>query len=204
MFPLYAVLIGLVIGLAAGGSIANLGRLQFHWAGLALSGLLVQVILFAEPVAARVGDAGSGIYVASSVIVLVALLRNLHISGLRLMAVGAISNLAAIVANGGSMPASPDALAALGKSVGEAYSNSIAASDPVLAGLTDVYALPRWLPFANIFSIGDALIGAGIALAVAAGMRATGAGAPGHRHHSHPAVVPMAHGSGAEPPIGSA
>jgi Family of unknown function (DUF5317) len=204
VFPLYAVLIGLVVGIATGGNVANLGRLQFRWAGLALAGLLVQLILFAEPVAARVGGAGPPIYVASSGMVLVALLGNLQITGLRLMAVGAISNLVAIVANGGSMPASPDALAALGKSVGEAYSNSVAAADPVLAGLTDVYALPGWLPFANVFSIGDALIGVGIAVAIVAGMRAEGAGAQRHLNHGHPVVVPMAHGSGAEPPIGSA
>lgn len=201
MFPLYAILIGLVVGLALGGSVANLGRLRLRWGGLALAGLLAQVVLFAEPVAARVGDLGPPIYVASSVLVLVALLRNLHVSGLRLMAVGAISNLAAIVSNGGSMPASPEALAALGKSVGEAYSNSVAAADPALAGLTDIYALPNWLPFANVFSIGDALIGAGIALAIVAGMRA---GARRHWHRGHPVVVRMTHGSGAEPPIGSA
>jgi hypothetical protein len=204
VFPLYAVLIGLLIGLAFGGSVVNLGRLQFRWAGLALAGLLAQLILFAEPVAARVGDAGPPIYVASSAMVLVALLRNLDITGLRLMAVGAMSNLAAIVANGGSMPASPDALAALGKSVGEAYSNSVATADPLLAGLTDVYALPGWLPFANVFSIGDALIGAGLAVAIAAGIRAGHGGARPHLNHGHPAVVPMAHGSGAEPPIRSA
>ncbi len=204
MFPLYALLIGLVAGAAFGGTIANLGRLQFRWAGLALAGLVAQVLLFAEPVAAGIGAAGPPIYVASSVLVLVVLLRNLHIGGLRLVAVGAISNLAAIVANGGSMPASPDALAALGKSVGEAYSNSVAATNPALAGLTDVYALPAWLPFANVFSVGDALIGAGIALAVVIGMRAESGGARRHRNHGHPVAVRMGHGSGAEPPIGSA
>jgi hypothetical protein len=88
--------------------------------------------------------------------------------------------------------------------VGEAYSNSVAAADPALAGLTDVYALPRWLPFANVFSIGDALIGAGIALAIVAAMRAEPDGADRHRHHGPLVGVPMAHGSGAEPPIGSA
>lgn len=204
MFPLYALLIGLVAGTAFGGTIANLGRLRFRWAGLALAGLMAQVLLFAEPVAAGIGAAGPPIYVASSVLVLVVLLRNLHLGGLRLVAVGAIANLAAIVANGGSMPASADALAALGKSVGEAYSNSVAATNPALAGLTDVYALPAWLPFANVFSIGDALIGAGIALAVVIGMRAESGGARRHRHHGHPVVVRMGHGSGAEPPIGSA
>ena len=84
-----------------------------------LIGLIAQVALFAEPVAARVGSVGPPIYVASSALVLVALLRNLEIAGLKVVAVGAIANLVAIVANGGSMPASADALAALGKSVGE-------------------------------------------------------------------------------------
>ena len=118
------------------------------------------------------------------------------------MAVGAISNLAAIIANGGSMPASADALAALGKSVGDGYSNSVEVADPALAGLTDIYALPAWLPFANVFSIGDLLIGIGIALAVCLAMREAG-GADRNRPHGHAGAVPMVHGSGAEPPIRS-
>ena len=32
---------------------------------------------------------------------------------------------------------------------------------PRCGSLTDVFALPRWLPFANMFSVGDVLIGAG-------------------------------------------
>jgi Family of unknown function (DUF5317) len=202
VFPLYAVVIGLAIGTMLGGRISGLGRLRFRWAGLAVAGLLVQVALFAEPVAARIGGLGSPIYVASSVAVLVALLRNLDITGLRVVAVGAVSNLTAIVANGGSMPASPDALRALGKSVGETYSNSTAAVDPILPGLTDIYAMPAWLPFANVFSIGDVLIGVGIVITVVVAMRREG-GAWWNRPHGHPAPVPMGHGTGAEPPIRS-
>jgi len=37
--------------------------------------------------------------------------------------------------------------------------------------LTDIFALPRWMPLANIFSIGDVLIGIGVAIAIAAAMR---------------------------------
>lgn len=203
MFPLYAVVLGLALGSLLGGRISNLGRLDFHWAPLAVVGLLVQVVLFAEPVAARVGGLGSPIYVASSALVLVVLLRNRQIAGLKVVAVGAVSNLVAIVANGGAMPASPEALAALGKSVGDAYSNSVEAVDPVLPGLTDIYALPAWLPFANVFSIGDVFIGVGVAIALCLAMQGEG-GALRHRPHGHPGPVPMAHGPGAEPPIESA
>ena len=202
MFPLYALIIGLALGALLGGRISNLGRLELRWAPLAVAGLLTQVVLFAEPVAARVGSLGSPIYVASSAAVLVVLLRNLEIAGLRVVAVGAVSNLVAIVANGGSMPASAEALEALGKSVGEGYSNSVEAVRPVLPGLTDIYALPPWLPFANVFSIGDLLIGVGTVIAVSHGMRGEG-GAWRNRPHGPPTPVPMAHGTGAEPPIRS-
>ena len=37
--------------------------------------------------------------------------------------------------------------------------------------LIDRFALPRWLPFANIFSIGDALLGIGIAVLIVTVMR---------------------------------
>jgi Family of unknown function (DUF5317) len=203
VFPLYAVVIGLALGFLLGGRISNLGRLELRWAPLAVAGLVAQVVLFAEPIAVRIGDLGSPFYVASSVAVLVVLLRNLSIPGLKVVAVGAVSNLVAIVANGGSMPASADALNALGKSVGAAYSNSVEAADPVLPGLTDIYALPGWLPFANVFSIGDVLIGAGIALTLTLAMRGAG-GAPRKRPHGHAAPVPMAHGTAADPPIRSA
>lgn len=68
------------------------------------------------------------------------------------------------------MPADPEALASLGKPVEDA-ANSIVAADPALWFLTDLFAMPTWLPLANVFSIGDVLIGVGIAVAVAAGMR---------------------------------
>ena len=41
---------------------------------------------------------------------------------------------------------------------------------PVLAPLTDIFALPSWLPFSNVFSIGDVLIAGGIAVAIVVAM----------------------------------
>jgi hypothetical protein len=87
------------------------------------------------------------------------------------VALGAISNLAAIVANEGIMPTTAGALAAAGMDAEEGFSNSAVVANPALAPLTDVFALPPWLPLANVFSIGDVLIGLGIVLVIALGMR---------------------------------
>lgn len=172
MFILYPVLIGLVLGVLLGGRLAGLAALRIRWAPAIVLGLLAQVVLFSGPVAARIGDLGPTVYVATTGIVLVAVIRNWRLPGIPIAAVGAASNLLAIVANGGYMPAGRSALAALGKLEPTVYSNSALMPDPVLAPLTDIFALPRWLPGANIFSIGDVLIGVGIATAIVLAMRA--------------------------------
>ena len=130
------------------------------------------MVLFSDPVTARVGDLGPPLYVASTALVFVAVLRNLAIRGMPLVAAGAASNLAAIVANGGYMPTSTSAAAEFGRSAPETYSNSAIVESPALAPLTDVIPLPQWLPFANIVSVGDILIAAGIVVVIAAAMRA--------------------------------
>ena len=168
MFILYAVPLGLIVGLLLGGSLAGLGNIRFRWAGLALAGFAAQVVLFSDPVTARVGDLGPALYVASTALVFVAVLRNLAIRGMPLVAAGAASNLAAIVANGGYMPASPSAAAEMGRSASETYSNTAIIESPALAPLTDVIPLPQWLPFANIVSVGDILIAAGIVVVIVA------------------------------------
>jgi Family of unknown function (DUF5317) len=172
MFILYAIPLGLVVGFLLGGRLAGLGNIRFRWAGLAALGFGAQVVLFSDPVTARVGDLGPPLYVASTALVFIAVLRNLAIRGMVLVAAGAGANLAAIVANGGYMPASPTAAAEFGRRASEVYSNSAIIESPALAPLTDVIPLPQWLPFTNIVSIGDILIALGIVVVIAAAMRA--------------------------------
>jgi hypothetical protein len=171
MFILYAVAIGLVAGLALGGSLDRLAAVRFAWAPVAILGLIVQVALFSGPLGGAVGDAAPALYVASALAVLAAVVRNRRLTGLPLVAIGALSNLAAIAANGGYMPTDPNAVETAGFGPASGFSNSIVVADPALRPLTDIFALPAWLPFANVFSVGDVLIGAGIAVAIAAGMR---------------------------------
>ena len=178
MFILYAIVVGFALGLLFGGRPAGLANLQFRWPWLILGGLLVQVVLFSDQVAKVVGDLGPWIYVGSTGLVFLGVLRNIDISGMKIVALGAASNLAAIVANGGYMPASRGALEALGKTDPTIYSNSATLEHPALEPLTDIFALPAWLPSANIFSVGDVLIALGVVVVIVAAMRRGGAPAP--------------------------
>lgn len=174
VFILYAVAAGLAIGLLTGGSATRLGDLRFAWAPLIAVGMAVQVLLFSTPLGDSLGPAAPIAYIASNVAVLVAVGRNLAIPGLRLVLAGGAANLVAICANGGYMPVSPDALAALGRLPRDGYANSRLADGVVLGPLTDLFPMPAWLPLANIFSVGDVLIGLGAAIAIASAMHGTG------------------------------
>jgi Family of unknown function (DUF5317) len=170
MFILYAIPIGIVAGYLLGGRLERLGDLRLRWVPLALAGLVIQLVLFADALGTPFGDATPAIYVGSNLLVFAAVLRNIRVPGMALAAVGAGCNLAAIVANGGYMPADPEALASVGLG-GPGYTNSIVLTDPALPFLTDIFAMPTWLPAANIFSLGDVLLGAGVALTIALAMR---------------------------------
>ncbi len=113
MLLVYAVAIGIVVGVATRGRLSELASVHIRLWPVALAGLLFQVLLFSSPVAASVGSLGPSLYVMSTALVLASLIVNLRQPGFWLIIVGAFLNFAAIVANGGYMPASPDAVAAL-------------------------------------------------------------------------------------------
>ena len=117
MFILYAIVAGVIGGILLRGRLQGLAAIRFHWAGLAFTGLALQIGLLSAPVGTVIGDLGPPVYVASSAMVLAVVLRNIAIPGLAIVAIGAASNLAAIVANGGWMPASPSALSTVGDSI---------------------------------------------------------------------------------------
>lgn len=165
MLLLYAVAAGLLIGLATGGNVASLSTVRIRLWQVALAGLAFQVVLFSSPLSASVGDLGPYLYVASTTVVFVALALNVHLPGFWVITIGALANLAVVVANGGYMPASPDALIAV---TGAPFPPPMDFSNSIVAGpntrlyfLADIFALPRPFPFANVFSIGDVLIGLG-------------------------------------------
>jgi uncharacterized protein DUF5317 len=174
MFILYAVLAGVVAGLLTGGSGSRLGDLRIRFGLLITLGMACQLLLFSTPVGNLLGDAAALVYIASNVAVLVAVAANLVIPGLAFVLAGGASNLVAIVANGGYMPVSPEALEAMGRLPKEGYSNSVPRENVILGPLTDIFIMPAWVPMANVFSVGDILIGVGAAIAVVAAMHGRG------------------------------
>jgi hypothetical protein len=172
VFILYAIPVGILAGFLLGGRLQGLSTIQFRRAWVFLLGLAVQLVLFSDFVAERIGEAGAPIYVGSTLAVTAVIAMNLRIRGMPIVLLGAVSNLAAIIANGGYMPASVEAMQSLGKPVKGGYSNSSFVPDPALPWLTDIFALPEWLPFSNVFSVGDILIALGVVIVIATAMRA--------------------------------
>ena len=166
MLLLYAVASGLLAGLLTRGRLQRAGKRQGQaLAGRARRSALPGASLFSRPSPASWASLGPSLYVVSTTLVLMALVVNLRQPGFWLIIVGAVANFTVIIANGGQMPAAPEAFAALnGVPVVPTtdFSNSvIAGPDTVLPFLGDNFVLPRPLPLANVFSIGDVLIGLG-------------------------------------------
>ncbi len=92
---------------------------------------------------------------------------NRRIPGVVLLGAGGALNLLAIVTNGGTMPASASALRASGwKPAAGHFANSAVVAHPRLAFLGDVFATPRWVPFHDVFSVGDVVIVVAVGLLV--------------------------------------
>ncbi len=173
MFVLYAIPLGLALCYVTGGRLDRLASLRFRWGWLALAGLLVQVVLFSPAAAGLVPPAMTTVvYVLSTAAVLGAVVRNAGLPGIVIIVVGATANLAAVIANGGVMPTTDAALGLAGLSDAPDVANSAVLPDPVFPLLTDIFALPAWVPLANVFSVGDVLIGVGVVVLLARGMQA--------------------------------
>ncbi|MGH2970521.1 MAG: DUF5317 domain-containing protein [Gaiellaceae bacterium] len=110
-----------------------------------------------------------------------AIAGNFRMPGIPLIALGLVSNLSAIVANGGHMPALPSALRGAGLHFTKSR-NSAELASPHLAWLVDRWAAPSWIPWANVFSVGDVLIATGGLVFV---LGATGALRLRRRHADH-------------------
>jgi hypothetical protein len=155
------VLSALAVPLSGGrlGALADL-RLRRLWAIYAALGLAVLGVgLPGLPDGLR-----SLLLVAAYPVGAVFLAANRRVPGVPLAALGAALNLLAIAANGGVMPASPSALATAGLPVDQpGFQSSTDLAEPRLAFLGDVFAIPASWPLSNVFSVGDLLIGAGLA-----------------------------------------
>jgi hypothetical protein len=156
------LLAAVAVGVALGGRVGALADLHLRARWLIGVAIAMQFAAFPSGLLPwTTGDSlATGLWIASYGLLIAALLLNRHIRGLVVVAAGLLSNLVAILANGGHMPALPDAAAAAGMGEG-VEKNSHVLADPNLAPLVDRWVAPDWVPLANVFSIGDVLLALG-------------------------------------------
>jgi hypothetical protein len=149
----------LLVAPLLGGRISALGQLRLRALPLFYFGLALQLIAFPLHVFPwRTPDrVGVVLWLVSYGVFIVACAFNLRIPGVPFVGVGMLLNLLAICSNGGHMPALPSALRAAGMHFTQSR-NSIQVPSPHFAWFVDRWAAPDWVPWGNVFSLGDVLI----------------------------------------------
>jgi hypothetical protein len=141
-----------------GGRLSGLAEHEFRRGGLAVAALVVQVLIISI-LPHGVAGFSKEIHLATYLLLGAFLVANRHIPGLLVIAAGGALNFAAILTNGGVMPADPNAIAAAGiTQISADFANSAPAGGAPLGFLGDVFHTPAWLPIHNVFSVGDLVI----------------------------------------------
>jgi hypothetical protein len=152
----------LVLAVLLGGTLRSIAELRLRAVWLFFVAFGLQVVAF--PFGFLPWETGSTpakvLWLASYGCLLAAAVLNRGVRGVRIVALGLLLNLSAIVANGGLMPVLPGARDASGHSY-IAEANSVADPEPILPWLVDRWAAPDWVPLANVFSVGDVVIAVG-------------------------------------------
>ena len=157
-----ALLVAVAVGIALGGRLDALAELRLSGSWLIIAAISLQIVAFPSGALPwHTGDTlAMYLWIGSYALLVAATVLNWQIPGMLVVAAGMGMNLAAILANGGHMPALPTAAAHAGLATG-IDNNSQTLVDPHLALLVDRWAAPDWVPFANVYSVGDVLLALG-------------------------------------------
>ena len=169
-----ALLGGLAAGFLLHGSLRNLEHFSLRLSWLVIVALAVQVVIFSPIGIWLPSQVIVTMHLTSYVLLLVCVASNLRRAPMIVFGTGVLCNTVAIAANGGYMPATRAALEFAGIPVSsQPHNNSLLADAGTRLGfLSDIFAVPRWAPLANVFSVGDLLVAVGLAWLLAEGMRA--------------------------------
>ncbi len=164
-------LVGLALGTLLGGRLGALADVSIRGTYLAFVAIALQLIAFPSDVLpwSTPSSVARVLWLVSYALLIWMLQLNIRLRGTPLVAAGLACNLIAIVANGGLMPVRRAALIAAGRGY-HVHNNSIQLGHPHLAALIDRWAVPSWIPFANVYSIGDVLIAVGTVVVIVTAM----------------------------------
>lgn len=171
MILLLSVMAAMAVALARGGRLSRLSeaRLQHGWMAILAFILQALVMRLADPGSS--GQVGPRAVLAGSYVLLIlVVLRNRHLPGMLLVAVGLGLNLSVMLANGGYMPITLGALEraglaslAAGNEIGARVLNAkdvlLPAASTRLWILSDIIVIPP--PLGTAFSIGDVILSVG-------------------------------------------
>ena len=140
MLWIAALGLGLVGGLALGGSLDNLARLHFRWPWLIVAVLVVRAAVLVTPL--RTVDGIQYVYLAALTLLVAWTLWQIElVRGIWLIAVGSVLNLVVIAANAARMPVAPELAGGLVHS-GHLGQYSLITPSTNLVWLADRIALP--------------------------------------------------------------
>lgn len=161
MFLLPSIAAGFALAVILGGRPARMLDLRLRRSSAVIASIAIQLVLYSRLGHGIPQGLSDAAHIASYVLLAWFGVVNRRAVALTPVTVGMLLNGVAILANGGRMPVLTSAARAAGLSPADYANVSVDATN--LWFLGDVFALPSRLPFANTFSIGDVLIGVGMA-----------------------------------------
>lgn len=160
MFLLPSLGLGFLFAVLLGGRPSRVLERRFRIGWTVLLALGLQVVIFSRSGSTLDPDVRQAVHLLSYGLLLLFAATNLRARLLLPVLAGLALNAIAIAANGGRMPLSTAAAKAAG--LDPTRNGNVSEAAGRLGFLGDVFALPFQLPLANVFSVGDLLIGFGM------------------------------------------
>lgn len=156
-----AVAVALLVPAATRGSYRRLLEVEWHWGILLFAGLALQIYLdYAGMPRARWHDVGFGLLIASYVLIIGFIGRNLVLRGMGVVLIGVLCNFVVIAANQG-MPVDVPAAWAQEDWMQPSVKHHPQQTDDRLRFLSDIIVLRE--PFDAVLSFGDLILAVGLA-----------------------------------------
>jgi len=168
-----SILLGLLLALVRRGDLRRLASLHFRWWWLIIGAFLLKfaVVRLSSEGVSWMATVGPALHILVYALVLLPLILNWGLPGMRLVAAGTALNFAVIAANQGRMPVLETTMVLAGKAqtldrlrAGSDAIHTVVTSETTLPWLSDWIPVP--FPLASVVSPGDVLLAVGVILLI--------------------------------------